>query len=376
MRLESFSVENYRSITQARRIPLSSSTVLIGPNNEGKSNILRALSVAMEALRQYRPVAGSTTGAIRNIRSRSFGPQDDKIYDRKRDLPISLQRSKSSKQTKITLEFSLNADEIMEFKEIVKSNLNGTLPVCITFGDGIYDVNIIKPGRGSITLKAKNNRIVSFLADRIQFQYIPAVRTARTAAAVVEDIVANELRDLENDPAFQEALTAIRTLQRPVLEAFSERVTDTLKAFVPGIRAVNFSVNDERRYSALRHSIEITIDDGDITNLDAKGDGIQSLVALGIRRHALEESRAKRTYIFAIEEPEAHLHPNAIHELRIVLDQLSTTDQIVLTTHSGLLVNRSNLASNILVQKSKAAAAKSLSAIRESLGIRSLTTTW
>jgi hypothetical protein len=142
----------------------------------------------------------------------------------------------------------LNADEIIEFKEIVKSNLNGTLPVCITFGDGIYDVNIVKPGRGSVTLNAKNNRIASFQADRIQFQYIPAVRTARTAAAVVEDIVANELRDLENDPAFQEALTAIRTLQRPVLNAFSERVTETLKAFVPGIRAVNFSVNDEDKF--------------------------------------------------------------------------------------------------------------------------------
>jgi predicted ATPase len=53
MRLVSFSVENYRSITKARRIPLAASTVLIGPNNEGKSNILRALSVAMLTLTQY-----------------------------------------------------------------------------------------------------------------------------------------------------------------------------------------------------------------------------------------------------------------------------------------------------------------------------------
>jgi hypothetical protein len=306
-----------------------------------------------------------------NIRSRNLGLQEEKIYDRKRDLPISLQKSKSTKQTKITLEFYLNPDEIIEFKEIIKSNLNGTLPVCITFGDGIYNVNIVKPGRGSATLNAKNNRIASFLADRIQFQYIPAVRTARTAATVVEDIVANELRELEDDPAFQAALSAIRMLQRPILTAFSERVTNTLKAFVPGINSVNFSINDERRYSALRHSIEITIDDGEITNLESKGDGIQSLVALGIRRHALEELRAKRTYIFAIEEPEAHPHPNAIHELRVVLDQLSITDQIVLTTHSGLLVNRSDFASNILVRKSKATTAKSLGAIRESLGIRS-----
>ncbi|MBK8686880.1 MAG: AAA family ATPase [Betaproteobacteria bacterium] len=43
MELVSFSVSNYRSITSAYKLPIRSPTVLIGPNNEGKSNILRAL---------------------------------------------------------------------------------------------------------------------------------------------------------------------------------------------------------------------------------------------------------------------------------------------------------------------------------------------
>ncbi|HYD82192.1 MAG TPA: AAA family ATPase [Paucimonas sp.] len=50
MRLVSFSVTNFRSITDAHKIPISDSTVLIGRNNEGKSNLLRALSIAMKAL--------------------------------------------------------------------------------------------------------------------------------------------------------------------------------------------------------------------------------------------------------------------------------------------------------------------------------------
>ncbi|MGY8689648.1 MAG: AAA family ATPase [Verrucomicrobiales bacterium] len=50
MKLESISVSRYRSISSAKRIRLDQSTVLIGPNNEGKSNILRGLVLAMTVL--------------------------------------------------------------------------------------------------------------------------------------------------------------------------------------------------------------------------------------------------------------------------------------------------------------------------------------
>lgn len=40
MRLVSFSVRRFRSITEAYKLPLGDYSVLVGPNNEGKSNIL------------------------------------------------------------------------------------------------------------------------------------------------------------------------------------------------------------------------------------------------------------------------------------------------------------------------------------------------
>jgi len=62
MRLKLFSVTNFRSITKAEKLPLGDMTVLIGPNNEGKSNILEALAMGMEELsspstRRYRPAS-------------------------------------------------------------------------------------------------------------------------------------------------------------------------------------------------------------------------------------------------------------------------------------------------------------------------------
>lgn len=56
MNLKTVSVSNYRSITSAKKIRLDRTTVLIGPNNEGKSNILRALVLAMTTLTRGRTV--------------------------------------------------------------------------------------------------------------------------------------------------------------------------------------------------------------------------------------------------------------------------------------------------------------------------------
>lgn len=50
MKLVEFSVKNYRSITDAHRIVLQNKTVLVGKNNEGKSNLLTALNTAMKAM--------------------------------------------------------------------------------------------------------------------------------------------------------------------------------------------------------------------------------------------------------------------------------------------------------------------------------------
>jgi len=361
MRLESFSVENFRSITQANKIKLSNSTVLIGPNNEGKSNILRALNAAMFVLTQTRTRAGGLR----------FVPGLSRIYDWERDFPLSLRKSKGAQCTKITLDIILDEDEIRDFRSEIGSNLNGILPVTILFSKEEVDVKIHKQGKGSAAFNAKSDKIASFLANRIQFHYIPAVRTADHSAKIVENIISTAISDLESDAAYIEAMNAIKKLQEPVLHSFSEQMTNTLKKFLPGIRSVKFAINDERRYSALRQ-INIDIDDGAVTSLESKGDGVQSLVALGLRRHLLEQSRGRRTYIFAIEEPEAHLHSSAIYDLKGVINDLSDVDQVIITTHSGLLANRSPILSNIIVHRSTANPAKSLSEIRSALGIRSI----
>ena len=51
MRLSRVSVRKYRSIDKAADFAVGDFTVLVGPNNQGKSNLLRAAVLAMEGVR-------------------------------------------------------------------------------------------------------------------------------------------------------------------------------------------------------------------------------------------------------------------------------------------------------------------------------------
>jgi hypothetical protein len=87
-------------------------------------------------------------------------------------------------------------------------------------------------------------------------------------------------------------------------------------------------------------------------------------------RHASETGATGKNLILAIEEPESHLHPMAIHQLKTVLNEIARKHQVIMTTHCPLFVDRASLRSNILVHKNKAAPAKNVNQIREILGVR------
>lgn len=235
----------------------------------------------------------------------------------------------------------------------------------------MFSINVTKKGgRGAKALTAKSPQIARFVSRRLEFEHIPAVRTASAAQRIVAQMVERELETLESEDAYTQALAAITSLQQPVLDRLSLSIKETLSQFLPDVADVTVVIPPEDQHRALRRSCQIIVNDGSATPLEHKGDGVQSLAALGIMRHASETGAIGRNLVVAIEEPESHLHPGAIHELRKVLDDLSKRHQIVLTTHNPLFVDRTQLRSNILVKDRKARPAQSIAELRDVLGVR------
>lgn len=363
MKLVSFSVSNYRSILQASKLQIGAFTSLVGPNNEGKSNILRALVISIELLESIQ-TSRVYRGKVR------YGTGTVEKYDWELDYPQSRQEKYPDGKSRLDLEFELSDEEIGAFRKEVGSALNGTLPIRIEFGVRTASFSITKPGRGKAKLMEKRDAIIQFLSRRIGLAYIPAVRTAAQAEEIIDRLVSRALVKAEKEEDYQNALAVIQRVQKPVLDALGEELSRTLQTFLPSVKRVYLEVSERAQAYALRKASTIEVDDGTPTALSRKGDGVQSLAALAMMRYFTQSGISDRQIILAVEEPESHLHPGAIHELRDVLKQISESNQVILTTHNPLFVNRESIGSNVLVQDSQATAAASIGEIRDMLGVR------
>ncbi|MCG8476003.1 MAG: hypothetical protein MI784_11095, partial [Cytophagales bacterium] len=125
--------------------------------------------------------------------------------------------------------------------------------------DQVPTVTVIKKGKGSKTLNKKSKKIAEYISTRINFNYIPAIRTDKEAMRVVDTVMSKELEKLEIDPDYKKALDTITKLQKPVLDNLSTKIFNSLTQLLPNINKVNVDVTESRRKMALRQEVEVMI---------------------------------------------------------------------------------------------------------------------
>ena len=358
MKLSDFSVVNYRSITTARKIKTNNMTVLVGKNNEGKSNILRALTLAMDIMKIYSKDPRSLQIAVR--------PYLKNHYSWEKDYPISLQEKNPNGWSSIDLNFELDEQDILAIRSMTGIRLSGCIPVRVSTNGAAAKIDIPKRGTAAFADADNKKKIIEYVCFKIDFNFIPAVRTEYDALRVVDSLIEKSLETLDTSPDYINAMNKIEELQQGILDGISNQIIEPLQEFLPTVRNVQIHIQNERRRIAMRRNTEIIIDDGTPTPIQQKGDGIKSLTALAILNIP---ARVDRVSVVAIEEPESHLHPESARQLYDTIMSLSQTHQIVLTTHSPLFVNRTNLKENIIVNDGKATPVKKIKEIRDVLGI-------
>ena len=364
MKLVSFSAKSYRSISAAYKLPLGDFTVIVGPNNEGKSNILKAFALGLNILSGSRNIRFTRT--IYPISSSRLIERFD--YNWFRDYPLNQQVENPNGKSEFTYEFELSSEEFSDFRDSIKINLTTNLKANIVIGNEGFNIDFLMKGKGKASLNKKKDEIAVFINKKIALQYIPAIRTADIAINIVDNLLEQELSILEEDPNFQAIVTSLQKLQQPIIRRISKNLKDTISSFIPDVS--NISIKNKENVSKLiSASCKIYINDGTETDLQLKGDGVISLTAIALLQYFSKKRSLEKGFILLLEEPESHLHPRAIQNLKEVLSEISKTNQVVVTTHSPILVNRSNIRHNILVQSGKAVPAREIKEIRDSLGI-------
>ncbi len=359
MKLKEFSVTNYRSITSAHKIIMQNLTVLVGKNNEGKSNLLTALNIAMTAILLYS----------RKAESQSLSRRGYHVYDWERDFPVQYQTRRNGLESIFKLIFTLNEDELSVFHSETGTRGNEVIPITVKIGrDGVPRIEV--PKRGSSSYQTKSRQVTEFIAKRISFNYIQAIRTDQMAINALQRVISNELVSLKDNPEYVNAQQTVSRLEEEVLNRMSEQLKSPLSVFLPNLRSVTLKrIGDDYRnnlFPFYRNDIDVIIDDGIPTSISNKGDGIKSLVTLAILK---DQKITDGASIIAIEEPESHLHSGAIHSLVDVVTKMAENSQVIITTHNPLFVQQNRLSSNILVDQGTARAAKNIGEIRNILGV-------
>lgn len=371
MRLRTFYVKSYRSIVEATLDDLQQYCVIVGPNNSGKSNLLRAiyisLSIALEGDFQRARRNGQYSYAYRG-----------ENYNWARDIPVSMKDDKNASTTfKLTFEFS--DDEKNDFRDKFGINLSKSLQMKFQLFSRNTEYNIIMPGRAKKPMEEKIQEIGLFIRSKLDFEYIPCVRSTDLTAEYFSKLLNKELKKIENDPIYQKCIAQIMELQKPVVSSLEDKLTSSLQSFLPDITAVKLQEDVDyidtrlRVYSSRLRSIPINIDDGILTNIENKGDGIKSLVAIGLVESMSFDNLRGKSLILCIEEPEAHLHPDAVHSLRNVLLEIAerTGVQVIMSTHSPILIDRNNVSNNVVISRNhRVVSCQSIEEVRETLGIR------
>lgn len=364
MHLAKIDVVNFRSIKKASVKPSRGVTTFIGANNEGKSNFLKAVKFGLSVLEnvQYFRMQ-QERGSIR-LRKRS----DLEGYSWEDDFPVGMQENSRKGETEIRFEFIFSSREVEEFREEFGISINGKIPVKLILGRRSFKLEIPKQGQARPAFERNGVAIAKFLSKRLRFVYIPAIRTAESANQIIDKIISERVRQVEL-PILAKVESQLRQVRAKAFERIEGELEVALKSFLPDIKGIR--VSDFRAPRRVRDYPDylVEIDDGNLTALHRKGDGVQSLATLALMRSQGSETD-HQDIIYAIEEPEAHLHSDAIHKVRSVIDGKSEGNQLFITTHSAIFVQRKSISENIIVDASEARPAKNTDEIRSVLGIR------
>jgi putative ATP-dependent endonuclease of OLD family len=324
--LKKISIQNYRSVKEKIQVdfPPDVPLVLIGDNNVGKSNILRAMNLL---LGEFWPG--------------NYQPEDHEFWNRnKSNAPIEISAEfkpfddgKGNIIHQIVWRYSPNNhnQESLYYRAIDQR------------GNEKYVSNDLRDKCISITVSA-DRRLSYQLSYTSKYTLLSKLMRKFHDALTVDQ---NRVNRLKNE--FDE----ITKIFHEVIE-FSKFESELKKQFDKMISSmtyglkIDFSAYDPSNYY---HSLKVMPSErNNIRTFEELGTGQEQILAL-----AFAYAYAKAFHegiILIIEEPEVHLHPLAQHWLAREIHKMAKDElQIALATHSPAFINMLDLEGLVLVRK-------------------------
>jgi predicted ATP-dependent endonuclease of OLD family len=335
LRLISLEVQNFRSIVGPPvRIEFGSLTSIVGPNNCGKSNLLRALTLFFTGLVEGKPFLSEL------------------------DFPKNGALAKSD-QTKITVTVSFQptkealisrALEELEAKSSQRRLDNNQVSLRLSYSKhGVESWQFI----GKLGIKNISRELIEKVRDAVRqsatFKYIPVGRDSlesinrEIGAELIRTIFSGWSGATRKRQEINAAIDALLKKLYPELESTSSSVTKSVQEVFKEIRHLKLRLPFSNLEEMLP-SLTPVISDTAETGVQSKGAGIQTSSLIFLLKFLADNHpqrhNARQTFFWAIEEPESFLHPSKQREMANVMSKFAAEVQTVITTHCPHFVLR------------------------------------
>ena len=349
MKLREVKIKNFRCLEDVT-IPIDDTTILVGANNAGKTAFLDALRVVL-----VRSAIGRTN------------PFDEYDY--------RLSSGEMSPQTSpgIIIELCFREDKtdewdesiLQDLKEVVQKNITLDINSIRIRVSSKYDTQtstfvptweFLNEAGDPLSPKTGTPRNFGVFFEYCRLFYISALRDAEEQFSAKSGYWGRILKDLKVDEPTRAKLQAeLETLNKAILASDPrlERVCDALDSLqtlvaVPGGKTTSIQAVPLRPWDLMSRAEVVIKTQGGAVNIPLAhhGQGVQSLSVLFLFQAYIDimlkpQYRPYTEAILALEEPEAHLHPQAVRSLASSINKL--TSQKLISTHSPFFVQEISL---------------------------------
>ncbi|WP_423494521.1 ATP-dependent nuclease [Microbacterium esteraromaticum] len=292
--------------------------LIAGPNNAGKSSLLRVLETffsdpgkddlqRMKPLHDYYVHGGARMMSSIQVQFAGLSDEEAEYFADAVTKGVFAIKISCSRAGNITYQTSRKSARAREFYERVLES---------------FSFVKIPSVRVSEADQSENDQSLVRLYETLEGVLVRSGGSRRT--------------QLQRD--FEEVIAPVETLVHKVLSESVEAVASELPFRE---RELGIKLPDSRH--ALRGMLQqavITSRDEIEVSIAERGTGFQSAMVLGILRYVASRSKqSSGKVVFVIEEPEAFLHPQTQRAMAQILRDISKDAQLLVTTHSPVLVD-------------------------------------
>lgn len=318
MRITGVRVKNFRTVAaQEQFLDLRNTLTIVGPNNSGKTNLLRAVQMLFTGYEnEHGYSVGEDSPRGKGARTSIVGYFDGEVDG-------------------VDANFYEDLDRLYTMYGLDRPNTTVTL--YLTFSPSGTPTYNFFPNQ-----KRPNDRTTQSSISRLQRQLVVDLLRQFECHFIPSEKSMHELIDGVLTPFVRGVVIGVLEPHlgkiQLELDGVSENITDALSdSGVTGLTA-SFGFQGgsiENMFS----SFDFYLSDPYKTPLARKGQGMQSLAFMAALRWVTEkEAESQKRSIWLIEEPESFLHPELSHSAKQLLHALGKSSTLLMTSHSMAFV--------------------------------------